>query len=511
MNRRGLAAAGGRSRLATVATPRRLVLVGWVLLSLAWVFGNPEFAGPDEREHYLRALEAGRGHLITDARPDAAEGATERQIAWNRQLAREARVPEGLTPPDHECWTSDESRDAGCLDDFAQPPGAQTTSIQLGTYQPLPYALPGLATRAADSPGAANRLARLLNALLSLALLYIAVRMTWSPDAGPISLLGPAIAVTPMAIFSASVLNGSGPEIAAAIAFAACALRLRRDRSCARSFNVWAVLGASGAVLALARTSGPLFLLAIAAAVLALGGFALAREFLRERARVAVIALIAIVAGVVLNRVWEHAHGPDAETGFANLRAVLGDAVGEWWRASSELIGKFGYLEYRLPWIAYVAWFAAGFVLVGVALRAGRRRERVVLAAVLAVATVLPMLLWVYAIRQTGFGLQGRHVLPVLAVVPLMAGELIRAHAGELDERLRRRLLVTIAPVLGAVHLLAFYWAARRAAVGTDGPLVFLGDAGWTPPLGWIPWLLVAAAGAAALTAGLLRPSDQQR
>jgi hypothetical protein len=60
-----------------------------------------------------------------------------------------------------------------------------------------------------------------------------------------------------------------------------------------------------------------------------------------------------------------------------------------------------------------------------------------------------------------------------------------------------------IPPIVGAVHLLAFYWAARRAAVGTDGPILFFTDAGWTPPLGWIPWLLAATAGSAMLVAAM--------
>jgi hypothetical protein len=152
-----------------------------------------------------------------------------------------------------------------------------------------------------------------------------------------------------------------------------------------------------------------------------------------------------------------------------------------------------------------VAWFAAGFLLVGLALRVAGRRERIAFAAVAAAALVLPMLLWIYAIRQTGYGLQGRHVLPLLVVVPLIAGELIRAHAGVLSERLRRRLVTGVPAVVAVVHLLAFYWAARRAAVGTDGPLVFLGDSGWSPPLGWVTWLAVAAAGAAALALGFSR------
>ena len=492
------------------ASPRRLVFAGWVLLSLAWVMGKPEFAGPAARSHDLRAAEVGRGNLITEHRPELAEGATRRQIDWNRNFTYESRVPAGLGPPDHECWTSDERTDAGCLDAFSPPDTAFTTTNQTASYQPLPYLLPGVATKAADAPGAANRLARLLNALLSLALLYIAVRMAWSPDVGPLSLLGLVVAVTPMVIFCASVLNGSGPEVAAAIAFASSALRLRRDASCARSFNVWAALGASGAVLALSRTTGPMYLMMLAMAVFGLGGAGLAWAFLRERARVAVGAVVAIIAAVVLNRLWERAHGPDATTGFADLRSVLDNAVGEWWRASSELIGKFGYLEYRLPWVVYVAWFAAGFALVALALSRSRGRERTAFAVAVAAAILLPMLIWIYAIRQTGYGLQGRHVLPLLVGVPLLAGELVRAHAGGIAERTRGLLLTAIPPVVGAVHVVAFYWAARRAAVGTDGPLLFLGDAGWTPPLGWVPWLVAAAAGAAALTLGLARAERRE-
>jgi hypothetical protein len=490
-------------RTGALGRPQALLLAGWALLSLAWAFGNPPFAGPDEDSHYLRALEVGRGNLITEHTPEGAEGGTERQLAWNRQLAYSVRVPAGLAPLDHRCWTSNAESDARCADATRGPERGTEATTQVGNYQPLPYALPGLAARAAGSPGAANRLARLLNALLSLALLYIAVRMTWSPDAGPRSLLGLMVAVTPMVLFCGSVLNGSGPEIAAGIAFAASLLRLRRDESCARSFNVWLGLGASGAVLALTRTSGPFYLVAIAAAVVSLGGFGPAWRFLRGRARVAIGALAGILTAVVLNRVWEHAHGPDATTGFANVRAVLGDAAGEWWRASSELIGKFGYLEYRLPAAAYVAWFAAGFVLLALAARVARGRERTALAGVVVAAVLLPMLLWIYAIRQTGFGLQGRYVLPALVVVPLIAGDLIRAHASALGARLRRGLLTWMPPLLAAVHLLAFYWAARRAAVGTDGPLLFLGDPGWSPPLGWVPWLLAALAGSAMVAISL--------
>lgn len=487
-------------RLRRLPAPHALVFTGWVLLSVAWAFGNPPFAGPDEDSHYLRSLEVGRGHLITDRAPDAATAATERQVDFAREVTYSARVPAGLAPHDHECYSADRDASAACLDDFRPPDEKAVAYPPVGNYQPLPYLLPGLAARAADSPGSALRLARLANALITLLLLGIAVRLAWSPDTGAISLLGVVVAVTPMAIFCGAVLNGSGPEIAAAIALTCALVRLRRDETCARSPRVWAAIGASGALLTLMRTSGPLWLVLIALAAVGLLGVRASWEYVRAGGRLAVGAIGAVAVAIGLNLAWERAHGPESEVGLANLRAVLDDAVDEWSRASSEVVGKFGYLEYRLPAIAYVAWFAVGFALIALAIAAARRRERVLLVGAVAAGFLLPMLFWIGAIRQTGYGLQGRHVLPVLVAIPILAGEVLRAHAADVSERTRRALLTAIPITAAAVHLLAFYWAARRAAVGVDGPLFFfVSGADWSPPLGWLPWLALAAVGSAAL------------
>ncbi len=484
--------------------PHVLVFIGWALLSVAWAFGNPPFAGPDEDEHYLRALEVGRGDLVGERLPSAATGATQRQLDYIRQLTYAMTIPAGLAPHDFECYIRDRNQSAACLDDVSPPATETDGATQVGNYHPLPYLAPAAATRAADSPGPALRLARLANALLALILLGIAVRLAWSADIGAPSLLGIVAAVTPMVIFCGAVLNPSGVEIAAAIAFTVALLRLRRDASCARSPRVWAAIGASALVLALSRTSGPLWVVLIGAAAVALLGPRASWQFVRTGGRKAWLALGATATAVVLNRVWERAHGPDTEIGVSNARAVLDDAVDEWWRASSELVGKFGYLEYRLPWIAYVGWFAAGFALLAVAIAVSRRVERRALLGVAVAALVLPMLFWIVAIRQTGFGLQGRHVLPILIVVPLLAGDVLREHAARLSDRTRRALLIGVPLTAAAVHLIAFYWAARRAAVGVDGPLFFLGSADWTPPLGWLPWLALASAGAGCIAAAAL-------
>jgi hypothetical protein len=170
------------------------------------------------------------------------------------------------------------------------------------------------------------------------------------------------------------------------------------------------------------------------------------------------------------------------------------------------MVGKFGYLEFGLPLPVYLFWGVATLAAVAAAARrAATGRERGVLAACVLALAALPIVQYVVFQRHTGFGLQGRHVLPFLVIVPLLAGELLVRHRDRLDAA-RARMLVPIAFAgVAAAHWVAIYWNARRSAVGLDGPLVFPGSAEWSPPVGWGLWLAVAALGAACvLAAGLV-------
>jgi hypothetical protein len=119
------------------------------------------------------------------------------------------------------------------------------------------YAAPGLVMRVASEPQTAMRLGRIVNAALSLGLLFVAAMVLWDRSRGALSLVGLMVAVTPAVVFFGSILNPSGPELASAICFSACLLRLTRGPDCPR--NVWVACGASGAVLGLGRSLGPAF------------------------------------------------------------------------------------------------------------------------------------------------------------------------------------------------------------------------------------------------------------
>ena len=87
-----------------------------------------------------------------------------------------------------------------------------------------------------------------------------------------------------------------------------------------------------------------------------------------------------------------------------------------------------------------------------------------------------------------------KSVLPVAVLLPLLGGfVLYRAGAPT------RADVFLVGLAVGAMQFAAFWENARRYAVGRHGPLDFVDMARWSPPGGWLMWLVVAALGAALI------------
>jgi hypothetical protein len=483
------------------------LVAGWCALALAWVFSNPQFAAPDEGMHYLRVRGVEQGQFVgpkADPATFAVPSAEQRE--WMAQAATEVVIPARLVPPDAGCYVFVRDTSAACLDDFEPPvdPDPTVAVTLVGTYQPLPYLLPAVAAKAVDSPVEVVRLGRLVSAVLALSLLALAVAAAWDRRAPGLSLLGPALAVTPMVIFCSAILNGSSLEITGGIAFIACLLRLTRDASPATW--VWAGAGISGAAFALSRSAAPLWIVLAVLVVVAAHGPGATWRTLRAGAGAAIAAAAAIAVAIGANLIWERAYGPDVTVDLkpgARLAFETGlDSLPRW---LEEMVGRFGYLEFSLPLPVYIFWGVATLAGVACALRWAPARGKVVLAVCALALAGLPLAQYILVQRHTGFGLQGRHVLPILVIVPLLAGELLRrSHERFTAARVRHLIALSFAGI-ALVQFTALYWNGRRSAVGMDGPVAFLGSAEWSPPLGWVVWLAVAAGGSACLVAaGLL-------
>jgi len=311
-------------------------------------------------------------------------------------------------------------------------------------------------------------------------------------------LLGLVAAVTPMAIFLGSEVGANGIEIAGGIAVGAAALRLASEPRPKPA--VWVVTGICGFVLGLTRPVSPLWLLFAGLLLIALIGVRRLIALLREGGRWAASAVALWTAGAVLGYGWLTVH--HTRTPLPPLGEVH-HAAGRTWddmpHVLLDLVGKFGWQDTKLPWFAYVGWAVLVIGLVIAAFAAGRWRDQLVLSASIVGAFVVILAIGGLVIEASGFGMQGRYVLPFIAVIPMLAGDILARAPAVRTGRLGRA--VTLAAGALAAVLLFVAWATngRRYAVGDRGPVWFVDAARWSPPGGWLLWAAVVAVGCIAV------------
>ena len=474
-------------------------MAGWVLVVSAWVFSNPPGYGPDEPAHYIKALGAGRGELFGGEGGFAVgPGFGPDQLRWINQAARAIDVPAGLAPDGLPCSPSlDAGVSAGCVKTLPSPPaGARDTYV--GTYQPFLYVLPGVFARAASTPSEGILLARIAGAVTCLLLLAAAAALLWSPGQGGLPLVGLVVATTPMVLFLVSAVSANGPEICAGICLVAAALRLARPGG--PSALSWSVAGVAGAVLALSRSLGPAFVLLIALVPVGLLGPGRAWKVVRDGGRWAAASVAVVAAAMAAGVGWEIARQPHPPIDPVDA-ALVGRAARETFGyLLRQQIGVFGWNEVRLPSAARTWWVACLLGVVVLAAVVAGRRGRLVLAGTVAAGVVVSVVVFI-TVHRTGFPMQGRYVLPFVVAVPLLAGELVARSHGRLPVLRRVPLLPVVTVVAAAGHFAGWAVNARRSAVGIFGPLFFSGHSQWQPPLGWGPWLVVAATGSLLLVA----------
>ena len=252
-------------------------------------------------------------------------------------------------------------------------------------------------------------------------------------------------------------------------------------------------------MLALSRSTSPAWVvLALAVALAWIGPREALRRWGRERVPWLVGGVLA--AAVAVNRLWEALYGAHVPLDFSRLHAGLVAGVRVWWTALPELVGKFGYLDVKLPVaVPAIVWGwhrgdPARGCGGGLHAPAAGRLGVVVLAALAG-----PVLFYAIVLRPTGYPLQGRHILPIVAAVPLLGGEMLLRYCARIDPRLLGRATAAALVAVAIIQPLAWYVNAKRYAVGGSGPVWSLGSAAWSPPGGGWPWLVVVVRAVAAL------------
>jgi hypothetical protein len=208
-------------------------------------------------------------------------------------------------------------------------------------------------------------------------------------------------------------------------------------------------------------------------------------------------------AGVILvstlsTVLWERSFQPGVDVDGAYFWHEVPATLGSLTRILGDLVGTFGWLDTQMPAAAYFVWAAMLVALVALGMAfAPSGRGRIVLGVVPVLVVMVIVLISAGLLRQNGFEIQGRHVLAFAAVLPLLAAEIVADGA-----RTRRARRLWLLPALGVpalvVQAVGWYSNARRSAVGTAGPVWFVGRSRWSPPGTWSLWAAVVVLGLAA-------------
>lgn len=491
---------------------RGSTFVSWLIpfaliaaFSVLWALASPLFSVPDENAHAVKAVAQLRGEVIGESDPERAHIIVD--------------LPEGY---DYNhgmmCYLFVPEASAQCAATFGDGTGQREFATWVGAYNPLYYYLVGWPSLLVDGETAVYAM-RIASAVLS------AILLAWAFQAGLASRdarwmpFGLAFLALPMIVYLAGSVNPNGIEISAGAALWVALLRLLQSYGPTRLSSeppllsrgaLWSIVTVSSLLVVNARAIGPLWLVVIVTACLAIAGWVPTRRLFTDGR--AYPWLGAIAGGSAFAIVWTLATGNAAgQAGESDAPLVGASAItgvlamlrrtGDWMH---QALGYFGWLDTSLPSELYnVVYVALGFLVLLAFLGTGRRGLWIV-GAVLVGVILVPAIVQGLQVGRTGLIWQGRYSLVLLVAVPVVAALVLSSPAAGRLRHLSARVSWVGAVAVGLFSLGSFVFVLRRYVIGTAenwGAMVT--DPLWQPPLGW-PVLVAAYAVVSVCFAGWL-------
>lgn len=449
-----------------------LSLLGFlVALLVAWAIANPFGGFPDELDHYVRSVSISQGQWVGQPGPLAPPpavrsccGPSATASYWVTQGNRIVTIESALTPENLSCdevLATPRIRDCGST--AGGIIGAQRITT-MGTIEPAGYLAPALAIAiGASSPDWAFRLARLGDVLVAALVLGLTLMAVARSQSSLLRFAGISLAITPMAAFVMSSGSPNATEVAGAIGVWCTALIVTAPGE-RPSRWAWAGMAGSIALLVLSRSLGPVWILSIAAVVLVLRGRQGLVRTVRGRRRQWLVIVAVAVSAAMVTIGWEQLVQPkvDLDVGFglSQLPEAISDIPG----IAQETIGNFGPLQIPLPIAMTAAW---AVLLIGAVIAAwvvGTWRERLALIVTCGLILAFTILIAAFVLRQNGFGLQGRHVLPMVVGVPILAAEVLVMRRPQMS-----RAALPLAAAVVVLQILAWVVGVGSYRAGAGG------------------------------------------
>jgi Predicted membrane protein (DUF2142) len=479
-----------RTRLVT---PARTAFALLATLFGLWMWLTPPGESPDETSHLFRVGAVASLHPFGQ-RPASFNfpGATPAQVDRVRKEAGSVHLS---TKYDYLLGGYRNPFDPT----IPAPPGPtivltnQAVVTNHARTQIPPYVLPAIVTLAGWSPRTTFYLARLgfvLQNALVLTLGIWAVSRPTTRRARVLVGVGVLIGLSPLASYLSGMMSPSALEVAGSIS-----LTLTTWSLCKSTTVDWklraAWLVALGAA-ALSRSVGP----GVALVAVLLGVFsaeATFRRFVSAIQRKALGGATLILLGSILWDPLFKSNLPITES-WLSISALRRD-LRSVWLTTLDCVDRLGWLDIRMPLVVRFGWFALGIAWLGYSIARGGLRWIGQLLAVAVLYIGIGVIIS-RALVPTGFGMQGRYLLPMLAAFPVAAC-LRLVHEDGPEPRVPEAAVTISYAWWFVLTTIAMLTVLRRYTVGSRGPIVFFGDGEFAPPLGYplvaFAWLLLGA------------------
>ena len=456
---------------------KRSMLFGAALFALmaVWSLMTPLFSGPDEPANYIKSAAVIRGEWVGSEFPPSMQ-----MSYWTTYV----HVNPQFGTPNLIPWQFASFPDRPGYDIAIEdaPANDVPTWTNMGRYPVLPFVFSGVGTLLGPNDLSA-RVARMVTSFVCASLCVAAVLAILKRNK---SVAGILIACVPGTIFLASTMNPSAIEICAAISLWALAPLVVSG-----NLERWSTItfGLSGSLLILTRPLGPGFyflilLLCYVAAPDRVKLWVLVTKYWR----VLGVHLLAVLFAAWWYLIIYSFHlTPKVSVGLpsVSLRSQIDQALRHIPTVLDQAVGNFGWLDSPMPRGALVLTVVSVLIVIGRSFWSLTKNE-VLTLSVLVVATVLLVVaqdLNYYSLLRN-FGSQGRHIVPLLVGLPIIAAS---------SFGWKREWEVAAASVWGLVMVWAGLGALRRYTVGINGDnaMDMFTERAWNPVLGFWPTVVM--------------------
>lgn len=450
----------------------RLLVASLFVLVVSWSLSMPLFSGPDEPANFVRSAAVVRGEFVgADAGVSLEKSYWTTTVNINPQFGVANLVPWCFAPFSEKPACNLAIEDAAFVDN---PP-----FTNMGRYPIFPFLVSGIGTvfGANDVSVLASRLTlgAMAVALLGFAFSSVAHRRGSVP-----ALLA---ALTPGVIFLSAVMNPSALEIASAIALWTI-LPYVFESSPLTKIEVSGV-AVSGVVLIGTRPLGPvLYLVALLFCCAVTGGWRRLGDVWKRLRSVWSLHLLvmALAIGWYATVFSKNTGSPVTESSASlGLRQQIIEAVQHIPMVLEQGIGNFGWLDTPMPRMALMLY---SLMLVSLLVFAVVRSTPLVTSMVVSLSVVSALLVVAQDINYynllRNFGSQGRHVMPLLVGIPILALRMVK---------LPRRIDAVVMAAWAIVTVWSGLAALRRYAVGIrpGNQFEMYAEAAWQPDIGiWL-------------------------